>query len=525
MKQADMVKSFTYSDGLERGVSRRPVRMHPFRGFGILRGGMVKSFGALAVLTMLLVPAGCTLSPEYSRPETPVSGTFAVEDAVTGNTDESVSLPVFDDFFVDPVQKQLVALALENNRDLREALMQVERTRAMYRITRADRLPSVSVGGASPRIGIPATELTEHTTVHSYSVGVGFTSFELDLFGRVKELSREAMEQYLSAEESVRAARLSLAAETAGLYLQLVADREIEDIARDTVQNRQQELDLLRTLAVRGLVSELEVSQAETLLHEAEGNATAATVDTKQTGNALVRILGTELPSDLPEVRKIAEVASLPDVPAGLPSDLLERRPDILAAEHSLKAVHASIGAARANFFPRISLTGGLGKLSREFDELWEGSSKTWVFLPQIVLPIFDFGRNKAALEVAEADRDLAVARYENAVQTAFREVNDALVQRAHMDEQLTSQNAMLAASEKSREHANARFLAGLAPWLNVLETERTLFAARRAGVDVRLLRESTALKLYKALGGGWNEEDDGRSGSGVQDGGAHAGE
>lgn len=460
-------------------------------------------FRIFAAIFLFCGLAGCNLAPKYVRPDAPIPHTYG-----HGDTDHEEELADWKVFFQDKTMHRLICMALENNRDLRIALLNVERARAQYRIQRADLLPTINATAGSSSELLPAdfSRSREADVEHQYTAGLGFSSYELDLFGRIRNLSEQALEAFYSLEEESKAAQITLIAETAAMYLQLVADRESHDLAVATAENREQELDLIRTRFRRGIASDLEVSQAETLLQEAKVRVASSATKIEQDSNALVLLMGTPLPTDIPEVRKLADISPLPDVPAGLPSSLLERRPDILAAEHALKGANASIGAARAKFFPRISLTGSLGKMSEDFDSLWDAASGTWSFLPQISLPIFDMGRNLAQLNVSKTERELAVTRYEKSIQTAFKEVSDALAQRRHIGAQLASQKSMVASSARSYSHAAMRYKTGLSPFINVLDTQRSLFAAQNNLISTYLLREANALSLYKALGGGWHE-------------------
>lgn len=464
---------------------------------------LLHSFRTFAIAFLFCGLAGCTLAPQYVRPDAPIPATYGSSD--TGKEEDLAAWKIF---FQDKTMQRLIRMALENNRDLRVALLNVERARAQYRIQRADLLPAINATAGSSSELLPAdfSRTGEAEVEHQYTAGLGFSSYELDLFGRIRSLSEQALEAFYSLEAESKAAKITLIAETVAMYLQLVADRESHDLAVATAKNRQQELDLMMTRFRHGLASNLEVSQAETLLHEARVNVASSATKIEQDSNALVLLMGTPLPTDIPEVRKLADINPLPDVPAGLPSSLLERRPDIIAAEHALKGANANIGAARANFFPRISLTGSLGNMSKDFDSLWDAASGTWSFLPQLSLPIFDMGRNFAQLKVSKTERELAVTRYEKSIQTAFREVSDALAQRRHIGAQLASQKSRVVSSARSYRYAATRYKTGISHFVDVLDAQRSLFAAQYELISVHLLRETNALNLYKALGGGWNE-------------------
>ncbi|MBO4316908.1 MAG: efflux transporter outer membrane subunit, partial [Mailhella sp.] len=459
-----------------------------------------------ALLAVFCLIDGCSLAPEYERPVLPVADVYENDVSGHASAQDSAYLIPGHEFYADETMQKLIDTAFANNRDLRAALLNVERIRAQYRIQDADILPSLGVSAEYAAEHLPAalSRTGREATSRQYTMGLGFSAFELDVFGRVKNLSRAALERFFSAEEENKSARITLASETAALYLQLVADRELYDLTQSTVALRQNEVNLIRTRSANGLASALESAQAETLLHEARAQLAARAVKTEQDVNALELLLGAEIPRDIPETRRLAELRSLPDIPAGLPSDLIENRPDIRAAEHALIGAYADIGAAKANFFPRIALTGSLGQVSVELSSLWKGSSAVWSFMPQVTLPLFDAGRNKALLKISEADRDIAVNRYEKAVQSAFRDVRDALAQRRHIEEQTNAQEALAKACKDTYDYAMSRYAAGLSSFADVLDAQRTLFSAQQGLVAVRLLRESNALNLYKALGGGW---------------------
>lgn len=340
-----------------------------------------------------------------------------------------------------------------------------------------------------------------------YSVDLGFSAFELDLFGRIRSLTEQTLENHYATEEEAKSARLALTAEVAATYLQLVSDRQRHDLAAATAANRRKEFELIEEKARAGMASDLEVSQARTLVDEARGSLANAAVIIEQDISALELLLGTSMPGGIPEVRNLSEVVPLPDVPAGLPSTLLERRPDILAAEHVLKGANANIGAARANFFPRISLTGSFGRLSAEYLDMWDPAQTTWMFLPQVSLPVFSAGKNIARLKLSEVERDIALARYEKAIQNAFSEVGKALAQRRHIAVQLETRESLLTATTRALRHATARYKEGVSPYTDVLDAERSFFAAQQGLLSLRLTREANALSLYKSLGGGWHTE------------------
>jgi len=454
-----------------------------------------------ALTAIFILVSGCSLSPDYERPISPIPDTYSIVSDDVGKL--SGSLP-WREFFKDPTVQHLIELAIINNRNLRISLLNIEKTRAQYQIQRADLLPTINASAEANTQRFPSyySGTGSSATSHEYAATLGFSAFELDLFGRIRNLSEQALETYYSVEEQAKIAQISLISEIAGLYLQLVADREILDITVGTYKNRKSQYELIRNKFESGIASALEVSQARSLMEESRSNIASYQTRVKQDENYLSLLLGTNLPSDLPDIRNLSDIELLADIPAGLPSTLLESRPDIVAAEHKLKGMNANIGAARANFFPIVLLTGAFGTISSQTSDLFSGSY--WQFLPQVRLPIFDSGRNTARLEVAEADHYIALAEYEKTIQTAFREVMDTLAQREHIDEQLSAETSLLMSTTESFELANARYDVGIDSYLNLLDAQRSLYNAQQSYIATKLLRETNALMLYKALGGGW---------------------
>ncbi len=455
---------------------------------------------ACLALLALLAAAGCTMAPKYVRPDAPIPNTYG-----EGASGKSGDLPAWKTYFRDPNMQRVIELALVNNRDLRISMLNIAKTRAMYRIQRADLLPTIAAGGEAANQRLPAdvSSSGQAGVFRQYTASLGFSSYELDLFGRVRSLTEQALETFHSVEEDARTAQISLISETAGMYLQLVADRELLDITRDTYKNRKNQYELIRRKLQAEVSSELEVSQTRSLMEEARAQLARYEAQVGQDANYLALLVGAPLPTDLPDVRKLKDIAPLDDLPEGLPSTLLERRPDIRSAEHQLMAANANIGAARAAFFPTITLTGAFGTTSADYDNLFTGPQKAWSFLPQVSLPIFDTGRNVAQLRVSQANRDIAVATYEKTIQAAFREVGDALVQRTYIGDQLDAERSLVESTATSYKLAMARYDVGVDSYLNVLDSQRSLFSAQQNLIGTLLLRESNALTLYKALGGG----------------------
>ncbi len=452
---------------------------------------------------LAFLSAGCTLAPKYIRPDAPIPVNYPAGAPLPSKEFPDLG---WREFFTDPCMQQLIELALANNRDLRISVLNIEKVRAQYGIQRADLLPTVAAAAdaSSQRLPADMTGIGRSGIVRQYSVSLGFSSFELDLFGRIRSLTQQALESFHSAEMDARTAQISLVAEVAGVYLQLIADRELLDITKATYKNRKGQYELVNKKFSSGVASQLDASQAKSIMEEARSNVARYETSVGQAENYLALLLGAPLPEDLPEVRKLSRIEMLADIPEGLPSSLLERRADIQSAEHMLKGANANIGAARANFFPSIVLTGSTGTVSRDFSSLFDGGTGFWSFMPQVTLPIFDTGRNIAALEESEASRNIAVAQYEKTIQTAFREVADTLVQRKNIGEQLSAEASLLKATTTTFELASARYDVGVDSYLNVLDAQRSLYSAQQSYISTKLLRETNALTLYKALGGGW---------------------
>ncbi|MDL2209340.1 efflux transporter outer membrane subunit [Desulfovibrio sp. OttesenSCG-928-O18] len=452
---------------------------------------------------------GCTLAPRYERPELPVEGAWPESARMTDEerdaADAAANRP-WRTFFQDPVIVTLVETALANNRDLRVAMLNIEKVRAQYWIQRADTLPTINAVGQSSAqyLNKAVSGQGEAVISRQFTANVGFTAFELDLFGRIRSLNESALQQFFSTEQAARSAQVSLVAEVANAYLQLTADREILALAKSTHQNRKASYELVVRMFEMGLTSQLTVNQAKTIVEEARVAAAQYETRVAQGENLLVLLLGSPIPEGLELAATLKDIKMLSDLPPGLPSDLMQRRPDILAAEHQLQSMNANIGAARANFFPTLSITSSIGTIAPQFHDLFSLGAGTWMFQPQAVLPIFDTGRNIARLRVAETDRDIAVAQYEKSIQTAFREVADALVQRANIGEQLDAQKALVDATQAYYDLSGNRYEIGLDSYINVLDAQRSLFSAQQGLINTVLLREANSLNLYKALGGGW---------------------
>jgi multidrug efflux system outer membrane protein len=468
---------------------------------------MLKRWCLCAALAAL---GGCTtLAPDYTRPASPVGERWPAGPAYRGGAGATPGAALADlpwrEFFVDARLQRLIALALENNRDLRVALLSVERSRAQYQIQGAALYPRVdaAAAGALQRVPADLSASGAALTAHQYGITVGTSSWELDLFGRVRSLKEQALQQFLATEQGERSVRISLVSQVAAAYLALAADRERLQLAAVTLANQQASFDLTRARFDAGVSSALDVNQARTSVESARVDIARYTGLVAQDENALALVVGSPVPAELASPVLAETLTALRELAPGLPSDVLLRRPDILQAENRLTGANASIGAARAAFFPRIALTASAGLASDALSGLFSGSPGTWSFAPQISLPLFNAGANRAALKATQVDRDIAVAQYERAIQTAFREVADALAQSGTIEAQVTAQQALVDAAGETRRLAQARYEKGIDSYLAVLDSQRALYAAQQNLITARLSRLGAQATLYKVLGGG----------------------
>lgn len=461
------------------------------------------------VLAVFTLASCASLAPDYRRPAAPVAPEWPTE--ATAATGTEAAHLAWRDFFADERLRRLIELALAHNRDLRMATLNIERARALYQIQRSESLPAINAGASAnmQRLHDGLSATGQSFVSRSYSVTVGIPAYELDLFGRVRSLNAQALQQYFATAEARRATHIGLVAEVAGAWLTLATDLERLQLALQTLKSEQTSFDLVRRSKELGVASALDLRQAQISVETARRDAARLASQLAQDRNALALLAGAAMPADLEPSAPLSNVTRVPELPAGVPSEVLQRRPDVLAAEHQLQAANANIGAARAAFFPRIALTAAVGTASASLDGLFGAGSGTWSFVPQITLPIFDAGANRANLQVAQADRDLALARYERAIQSAFREVADALAQRATLAEQFSAQQALVEATSETHRLAQARFERGVDDYLQVLFAQRTLYAAQQGLIALRLARDANLVTLYKALGGGWKDPDE----------------
>ena len=458
----------------------------------------------IPLLLASLLLGGCTMIPKYERPAQPVPDAWADGAPAKGEPAPTAADLRWQDFFTDARLRALIDLALANNRDLRVATLNIDRMRALYRIQRSDLYPTIGVQAVGNRYRTPEKMADSGVakTASVYTVEVGLASWELDFFGRIRSLNERSLEQYLATEEARRAAQTALVAAVAGTYLNLAADGENLRLARVTLEAQQSSYELIRETRDAGLASDLDLRQAQSQVEAARVNVAAFTGAVAVDQHALQLVVGSPVgPELLPE--RFETVTDPKGVAAGLPSDVLLRRPDILAAEHLLRGANANIGAARAAFFPRISLTATYGTQGPQLSDLFGPGTTTWSFVPQIVAPLFASGSLLANLKVSEVDREIAVAQYEKAIQGAFAEVSDALTLRTTLVAQREAQEALVVALDETWRLYDARYQAGIDSYLGVLVAQQALFNAQKGEVSVRLAEQANLVTLYKVLGGG----------------------
>ncbi|WP_408305761.1 MULTISPECIES: efflux transporter outer membrane subunit [Paraburkholderia] len=473
--------------------------------------------GACMVAFAIAMLTGCTLDPHYERPAAPVAVAYpkgeayesasvtpaAVASETAAAATVTTAPPLGADlawrsFFRDERLQRLIEIALDNNRDLRVAALNVAEYEAQYRITRAALAPSISASGSLTR------ERTSGVTTSSSDVSVGTTSWEIDFFGRLRSLKRQALENYLATDASRQSTQISLIATVATDYLTLLSDERLLQITEDTVKADQSTYDVTRRIQELGNSSMLDVQQAQNSLASAKASLASYRRAVAQDRNNLVAVLGAPIPDDLPPAREFDDESMFADIGAGVPSLLLTRRPDIVQAEHALKAANANIGAARAAFFPKIELTASAGTSSSTLSSLFKAGTGAWAFAPSVSVPIFDYGSNKASLDVARIEKQIEVADYESTIQTAFKEVANALTARATYVDQVEADHDYVTSSQRYYTLAQARYKAGTDSFLTFLDAQRTLYTAQQQLASDSLSRQANLVTLYKVLGGGW---------------------
>jgi len=451
--------------------------------------------------------SGCSLAPKYTQPQSPIRAQWPQGDAYkdTGAIPGAATVPElsWQEFFANKQLQKIIETALSNNRDLRLAALNVERVRALYGIKRAELFPAVNVEGSGSKQRVPAdlSSTGKSMTVEQYGVNLGIASWEIDFFGRIRSLKDQALEEYLATEQARRSAQIALVSEVARVYLTLAADRENLKLAQSTLETQQAAYCLVQKRYDVGVATELDLRRAQTPVDAARGDVARFAQLVAQDQNALNLLAGSPVPEDLLPA-DLSIVNPLKDISPGLSSEALLNRPDIIAAEHRLKGAYAFIGAARAAFFPRISLTTSVGTASDELSGLFSSGSAAWSFIPRITMPIFD-ARTWAALRVSKADREIVLTQYEKTIQTAFREVADSLAVQGTINQQVSAQQSLVSAVAETYRLSNKRYTKGIDSYLSVLDAQRSLYAQQQVLIGIRLAKLSNQVRLYAVLGGG----------------------
>ncbi len=461
----------------------------------------------LSALGAVVFLGGCSLAPSYEKPQVPVPAQWPQGEAYK-DTQAISQIPTaqevkWQEFFTDKNLQKIIETALSNNRDLRLAALNVERARALYGIQRAELFPAVNAVGAGGKQRRSADLVSpgDPRTIEQYSVNLGFTVWEIDFFGRIRSLKDQALEAYLATEQARRSAQIALMAEVARAYLTLAADREDLKLARSTLEAQQASYHLIQKRYQIGLATELDLRRVQTQVDAARRDVPRYTQLAAQDQNALNLLVGAPVPEEILPI-DLSSVTPPKEISPGLSSEALLHRPDIVAAEHRLKGAYAFIGAARAAFFPRISLTTSVGTASDDLSGLFSSGSDTWNFTPQIVMPIFD-ARTWAALRVSKADREIILTLYEKAIQTAFREVADALAVQGTIDQEVSAQQSLVDAVAETYRLSNKRYIIGIDSYLGVLDAHRSLYVQQQVLVALRLAKLANRVRLYAVLGGG----------------------
>ena len=445
-----------------------------------------------------LALAGCTMIPKYERPTAPVAAQYPGGTNVQSQAETNAADLAWRDVFVDDRLQELIQLAITNNRDLRVAVLNVEQSRAQYRVTRSASFPTVQGSGGFTRSH--AADMTSE----QWSASLGTTAYELDFFGHVRSLNSQALEKYLATAEAQRDAQITLVSEVATEYFTLRQAEEQLALAQQTLKSVQQSYDLNKATFDAGASSELDLRTAEGQVQASKINVLTYQRQRAQAEDYLVLLIGEPLPTNLSAPRSFNDTNLVADVPAGLPSELVRRRPDILQAEHTLKAANANIGAARSAFFPTITLTASAGSASSQLSQLFGSGTSVWSFAPQVTLPIFTGGQNRAELDSAKIATRIEAANYQKAIQTAFREVADALVAISTYADQVQAESIAINAEQVRYDLSNLRFRQGEDTYLNVLLAQQDLYSAQQGMLQAQYNKIASQISLYQALGGGW---------------------
>ena len=473
---------------------------------GIFKNAFGISIAFLAVIAI----SGCTMAPKYTKPASPVPAKWPTGAAYTyfekNAADESTPLASalsWREVITDPRLKEIIETAMKNNRDLRVAVLNVEKARAFYGIGRASLLPSVNAAGSWYKEHVPADLSTTGSAMTSerYDVNLGMTSWEIDFFGRIRSLKDKTLEEYLATDQALRGARIMLASTVAQAYLALAADKESLQLVSKTLESQEDTYNLIRKRCNAGISTDLDLRRAQSQVETARGDVARYTQQVAQDENTLHLLVGSPIRQELlpPD---LTSVSAPKDISPGISSEVLLRRPDVLAAEHRLKAANADIGAARATFFPRISLTAAAGTASAELSGLFKSESGAWSFAPQIVMPIFD-ARTWFAYDATKVEKEISVAQYEKAIQAAFREVADALAEKGMINQRVAVQQSLVDANAETYRLSELRYMKGVDSYLPVLDAQRSLRITQQVLIMLRFAQINNLITLYKTLGGG----------------------
>lgn len=461
----------------------------------------------ILILTLAVGLSGCTMIPKYNRPEAPIPGqwpsgaAYPVTQPSAGSS--NVMQIKWQEFFTDPKLHTIIEMALQNNRDLRLAALHMERARGLYGIKRSELFPVVNAdgGGGEQQVSADFVSPGAKRTSKAYEVNLGVAAWEIDFFGRIRSLEKQALEEYLDTEEARRSAQISLVFSVANAYLALAADRENYALAKSTLESQRSSYKLVQRQYALGVATRLDLHRAKTPVEIARRDIARYEQLVAQDQNALNLLAGSSVPEDLLP-SDLSSVSPTRAISTGISSEVLLNRPDIVAAEHQLKGAYANIGAARAAFFPRISLTTTLGSASSELSGLFKAGTATWIYAPQLVMPVFD-ARTWSAYRVSKADREIALTKYEKAIQTAFKEVADVLAVNGTVGQRVAAQQSLVDTLAETHKLANSRYMMGIDSYLGVLDAQRSLFAAQQVLVYLRQEKLTNQVRLYAVLGGG----------------------
>ena len=468
---------------------------------------MMKKTIRLLPLAAALILAGCVnLAPDHERPAAPVEQSWPQGEAYEGAALRQQALPGWQEFFTNAKLRQVIEFGLAGNRDLRVAALNVEKTRAMYNVQRSELFPTVAAGAANAAKHNPASVAGRSATAHTYTAQLAMASYEIDFFGRIRNLNEQALQAYLATDDARRTLKNSLIAEIAMVWLSLGADQTQLELQKETLKSQEESFRLITESYRLGAASRFDYEQARTTVAAARAQIASYIRAVAQDRNALNLLCGGTVPEELLPTGLVSGVTQTAALPAGLPSEVLLNRPDIMASERDLISAEANIGVARAAFFPSVSLTAGTGSTAMHLSDLFDAHTGFWNFTPSINLPIFTGGRNVATLEAAKIGQRIAVANYEKTIQSAFREVADALATEGTMDRELSARREYAEAAAKAYELADVSYKAGAVSYNDVLTSQRAMVGARQALISTELARTASVVTLYKVLGGGASE-------------------